>query len=324
MLVNRREFGGVVAAGLAPAVVTGQRGGATFAPATASAAADATWAISMFSKHLPDLHGRDLGQAVREAGFDGIDLTVRGGGHVLPARVTEDLPKAVAAIRDGGSRVTMLTTELTQPGDPTARAVLAAAAAADVRRLKAGYYRYAFADVTRELEAATKAFRGLVELAAAAGVLLAYHNHAGYIGAPVWDALRMIDGLPATATGLYFDVRHATVEGGQAGWRVAVQRAAPHLRMLAMKDFYWDRGRDGRWRVVDCPLGEGMVDWKTYLAEVRAAKFAGPISLHVEYETGGRTPVEKRDNMLVAMQRDRARLATLIEASAAAPAREER
>ena len=115
-----------------------------------------------------------------------------------------------------------------------------------------------------------------------------------------------------------------TVEGGQAGWRVAVQRAAPHLRMLAMKDFYWDRGRDGRWRVVDCPLGEGMVDWKTYLAEVRAAKFAGPISLHVEYETGGRTPVEKRDNMLVAMQRDRARLATLIEASAAAPAREER
>ena len=100
MLVNRREFGGVVAAGLAPAVVTGQRGGATFAPATASASADATWAISMFSKHLPDLHGRDLGQAVREAGFDGIDLTVRGGGHVLPARVTEDLPKRRAGESD--------------------------------------------------------------------------------------------------------------------------------------------------------------------------------------------------------------------------------
>ena len=134
----------------------------------------------------------------------------------------------------------------------------------------------------------------------------------------------MIDGLPATATGIYFDVRHATVEGGQAGWRVAVQRAAPHLRMLAMKDFYWDRGRDGRWRVVDCPVGEGMVDWKTYLAEVRAAKFAGPISLHVEYETGGRTPVEKRDNMLEARQRDRTRLAAMIAASAAAPARADR
>jgi L-ribulose-5-phosphate 3-epimerase len=318
MHVNRREFGGVVAAGLTPAVAWAQGSAAT--PARA-AAPEATWAISMFSKHLPDLHGRDLGRAVHEAGFDGVDLTVRGGGHVLPTRVADDLPKTVAAIADGGSRVTMLTTELTQPGDPTARAVLAAAAAVDVRRLKAGYYRYAFADVTRELETASVAFRELVGLAAAAGVTLAYHNHSGYIGAPVWDALRMIDGLPARATGLYFDVRHATVEGGQAGWRVAMQRAAPHLRMLAMKDFYWDRGPDGRWRVVDCPIGDGMVDWKVYLAEVRAARFAGPISLHVEYETGGRTPVEKRENMLVAMVRDRTRLAALIAAGAAgAPA----
>jgi L-ribulose-5-phosphate 3-epimerase len=100
-----------------------------------------------------------------------------------------------------------------------------------------------------------------------------------------------------------------------------MQRAAPHLRMLAVKDFYWERGRDGRWRVVDCPLGEGMVDWKKYLAEVRAARFAGPISLHVEYETGGRTPVEKREKMLVAMVRDRTRLAALIaEGAAGAPA----
>ncbi|HTV01484.1 MAG TPA: TIM barrel protein, partial [Luteitalea sp.] len=233
-------------------------------------------------------------------------------------RVTDDLPKAIAAIKDAGSQVAMLTTELTQPTDPTAPAVMAAAAAVGVRHLKAGYYRYAFADVTRELATATASFQALVGMAAKAGVVLAYHNHSGYIGAPVWDTLQMIEGVPAAATGVYFDVRHATVEGGEAGWRVAFQRSVPHLRMLAMKDFYWDKGRDGRWRVVDCPLGEGMVDWKTYLAGVRAAKFAGPISLHVEYDTGGNTAAEKQERMIAAAVRDRTRLAALMAESAAA------
>ena len=268
--------------------------------------------VLFFSKHLPDLGWRDLGSAVRQAGFDGVDLTVRRGGHVLPPTVTEDLPRAVAAIRDAGSTVMMLTTEITQPGDATAGPVLQAARACDVRRLKAGYYRYAFADVKRELAEATDAFRGLVGMAAKAGVLLAYHNHSGYIGGPVWDALQMIQGLPAEATGLYFDVRHATVEGGEAGWRVALQRAVPHLRMLAVKDFYWEKRPDGRWRVVDCPLGEGMVDWKTFAAEIRAAGYSGPISLHLEYEMGGRTPVEKREAVLEAAVRDRARLMSVL------------
>ncbi len=278
--------------------------------------------VVMFSKHLADLGWRDLGTAVREAGFDGIDLTVRPGGHVLPERVAEDLPRAVAAIRDGGSHVAMLTTGLTNPSDPTARALLQAAARVDVRRLKAGYYRYAFADARRELEAAARDFAALVRMAGEAGVLLAYHNHSGnYVGAAVWDGLRLIEGLPATATGLYFDPRHATVEGGIAGWRIAVQMAAAHLRMIAIKDFYWEKGPDGRGRVIDCPVGEGMVDWKGFAAEMRKARFSGPISLHIEYEPGGRTPVEKRERMLEAAVRDRTRIVALLtEEPTGAPA----
>jgi sugar phosphate isomerase/epimerase len=207
----------------------------------------------------------------------------------------------------------MLTTGLTRPTDPTARTLLQTAAAVDVRRLKAGYYRYAFADVKRELADATADFRALVQMAGEAGVLLAYHNHSGnYVGAAVWDALRLIDGLPPTATGLYFDPRHATVEGGDAGWRIAVQMAAPHLRMIAVKDFYWEKGASGRGRVIDCPIGEGMVDWKTFAVEMRKARFSGPISLHIEYEPGGRTPVEKREKMLEAAMRDRRRLVALL------------
>ena len=311
MPINRRQFTGrLLAAGLTPLARPEPQTSATNRIVVSGPGSP----IVMFSKHLAELAWKDLGTAVRQAGFDGVDLTVRPGGHVLPTRVTEDLPRAVAAIRDAGSPVLMLTTGLTKPDDPAARATFEAARAVGVPRLKAGYYRYAFADARRELAEATTAFQALVGMARAAGVVLAYHNHSGdYVGAPVWDALQMIEGQPADATGLYFDIRHATVEGGLGGWRAAVQMAAGQLRMLAIKDFYWDKGGDGRWRVVDCPVGEGMVNWKAFAAELRAASFSGPMSLHVEYDPGGRTAVEKTERMLEAAVRDRTRLVALLE-----------
>src|SRR5919108_6381546 len=58
--------------------------------------------LCLFSKPLPGMDWRRLAQAAKSAGFGGIDLTVRQGGHVRPERASEDLPKAVEAIREEG------------------------------------------------------------------------------------------------------------------------------------------------------------------------------------------------------------------------------
>src|SRR5215213_6799677 len=83
MPIDRRQFTGtLLAAGLTPLVRLDAQG-------TASKRVDVSGPgspIVMFSKHLAELAWADLGQAVRQAGFDGVDLTVRPGGHVLPAR----------------------------------------------------------------------------------------------------------------------------------------------------------------------------------------------------------------------------------------------
>src|SRR5690349_10182226 len=86
-----------------------------------------------FSKHLPDLSPGDVAKAVRDIGFDGVDLTVRSGGHVLPAKAAVDLPKAIEAIKAQGVVVPMVTTELKSATDPTARPLLQAAARSGVR-----------------------------------------------------------------------------------------------------------------------------------------------------------------------------------------------
>ena len=61
-----------------------------------------TGTLCLFSKPLPGMGWRQLAQAAKSVGFGGIDLTVRRGGHVQPERATEDLPKAVEAIREQG------------------------------------------------------------------------------------------------------------------------------------------------------------------------------------------------------------------------------
>ena len=49
--------------------------------------------LCFFSKHLPRMNARELGRTLKALGFDGVDLTVRPGGHVDPKRVATELPR---------------------------------------------------------------------------------------------------------------------------------------------------------------------------------------------------------------------------------------
>jgi sugar phosphate isomerase/epimerase len=259
--------------------------------------------LCLFSKPLPMLDWTRLAQAVKRMGFAGIDLTVRPEGHVLPERAVEDLPNAVAAIRAEGLEVPMITTALTSAGDPTARPILSTAAKLGIRFFKTGYYQYEYKDVRAELEKAGRDFRGLVELARECGIQAGYHNHEEYVGGAVWDIARFIDPLDPKWAGYYFDPRHATAEGGGGAWKSATHLVASRLKMVAVKDFYWEKTAKG-WEDRNCPLGEGMVDWKYVLGVIAAAGFQGPISLHIEYDIPGSNEEERVANTIAAGKRD--------------------
>ncbi len=143
MGITRRDFlaGTCAAAGMA-AMTPGARPAGGFAGT-----------LCLFSKHLPELDWKDLAKSAKQIGFAGIDLTVRSGGHVAPEKAHEDLPKAVRAIPEEGLEVPMITTELLS-ATPLAKNLLSAAGKVGIPFFKAGYYRYKFADVRRELREA--------------------------------------------------------------------------------------------------------------------------------------------------------------------------
>lgn len=241
--------------------------------------------ICLFSKHLQKLPYTELGGILKQLGFEGCDLTVRKGGHVEPEQAPVDLVRAIECIRAEGVEVPMITTDLTSASDPRARNVLGLAGQQymKVPFFKPGYWRYGGAPVEEKLAEARRDFVRLVSLGRAFGIAAGYHNHSGdYVGQSAFEIREVLRDLDPRWAGYYFDPCHATIEGGRGGWEVALRLALPRIKMVAMKDFYWEKA-GGEWRPVQCPIGQGMVNWPAVFSALAAARFTGPLSLHIEY-----------------------------------------
>lgn len=275
-------------------------GGMAAAQATRAAGARPT--LCLFSKHLPKLNYAELAAQVKKFGFDGVDLTVRPAGHVLPERAAEDLPRAVETLRSRGLEVPMITTALLSASHPTARPILSTAARLKVPYYKLGYWNYRGHDVEKTIADVKRDVQGLVELGKEYGIAAGFHNHSGdYVGSPIWDTRSIIADLDPRWIGYYFDPCHATAEGGLAGWEIAAHMALPRVKMVALKDFYWAK-EQGKWKMKMCPMGEGMVQWPKFFSMLAAARFAGPLSLHIEYDAPDELAAIARDFEFVKKQ----------------------
>ncbi len=96
----------------------------------------------LFSKHLQFLNYKDMAEAAAEIGFDGMDLTVRPKGHVLPERVADDLPLAVEAIRGAGLRPDLMASGINNAENDVNRQVLETASQQGVKLYRLSYLNF--------------------------------------------------------------------------------------------------------------------------------------------------------------------------------------
>lgn len=243
--------------------------------------------VHLFSKHLQWLDYPGMAETARQMGFDGIDLTVRPNGHVLPERVSSDLPKAIQAIRKSGLIADRITTAITDPDDPFTHSILGTAAGLGVKNYRMGWFDY---DQTISIkENLHRLNQKLVKLAALNkrfGMKGAYQNHASeLVGGSVWDMGIMLEGIDPENLGIRYDIRHATIAGGPS-WPVGLKYLADKINSLDLKDFIWEK-IDGTWQPVNVPIGEGIVDFDRYFKIIDEQKITGDFTMHFEYELGG-------------------------------------
>jgi sugar phosphate isomerase/epimerase len=262
--------------------------------------------VAIFSKHLQFVQGAELAAAAAGLGFDGIDITVRKGGHVPPERVRQDLPPLVATIRQHGLEVPMITTDIVDADTPFAEEIVRTAAGLGIRSYRFGGFKYA-ADrpYPAQLEALQPRLAKLAELNAKYQSCAMYHTHSGVglVGASIWDLHFLMHDLDPRLVGVNFDLAHATIEGGLGGWINSFRISGGHVRGLAVKDFIWAKDARGKWKEQWVPLGEGMVHWPEFFSMLAGSDFSGPVQMHYEYPLP-----ESREGIYAAMKRD---LATL-------------
>lgn len=274
------------------------------APAIA-AAPNLSSRICLFTDHLAGFSYGEVARMLKDLGVSGPDLTVRRGGLVAPDRVTAELPKAHAAFAEQGLSIPMITTGITSASDPNALSVLETAAKLNIRHYKLGYTSYGDLSNWRETIAQTRSkLQELAKINRRLNLHGGMHNHAGdSVGCCVWDNIEILNGVDEAAFGFYFDPAQATIEGGKMGWNLSFRRVMPRLVMVALKDFIWEKSDKG-WRTHWVPLGEGMVNWDAAIPLLKSATFSGPISMHIEYDPGGKTKTERYDRALESAARD--------------------
>lgn len=245
--------------------------------------------VSVFSKHLHWLDWEPMARTAKEIGFDGVDLTVRKGGHVEPERAEEDLPKVADIIRKAGLELTMVTAGIVDATTPHAESILRAMKSAGVKRYRWGNLKYKDGQpIPQQLETLKRDVAKLADLNRKYDVTAMYHTHSGLeIGAPIWDLWLILKDQDTARVGVNYDLCHATIEGGLGAWVRSAQLVAPMMHGIAVKDFRWARNTKGEWAAQKCPLGEGMVNFKRFLPMLKTANFAGPVQMHFEYPLGG-------------------------------------
>lgn len=238
------------------------------------------WEFCTFTKPLQDLSYDESSRIVAEAGYDGVESPVRPGGHVLPEKVEEDLPKLIEALKKHDLNMTILTSGINEVSDEQmTEKVLSTAAKLGVKRFRMAYYRYDLKKPIRPQLADFKAkLKDLVALTDELGIKPIYQNHSGskYLGAPIWDLYEVLSEFKPEQAGVAFDIGHAFVEGAKA-WPLNFAMIRPYIDTIYIKEPSWDGNKLG-WG----PIGEGALD-KGFFKLLKGDDFAGPISVHVEY-----------------------------------------
>ncbi len=266
---------------------------ATGAAALASAAAlpnvlaadTAQWPIAIFEKVFEGLSYEELADAIHKIGAEGVEATIRPGGHIAPEVAEDEVPKMAEALAKHDKKILIAATGIKQ-ADASSEKQLRILKQAGVTHYRMSHYHYDLAKpILPQLRDYTHMARGLAALNQEIGIQGLYQNHSGensrrgYLGALGLDAAMMLAEINPDHIGIAFDTRHLRKDTGSS-WETAAAALRPHVRSIYVKDGIWHGERGDQYK--DVPLDEGFVNQGVFNT-MRQGLAPMPLCIHMEW-----------------------------------------
>lgn len=243
----------------------------------------------LFTDNLADLNVREACRGAKQAGFDGLDLTVRPGGHVLPQNAAKGLAEAHAIADAEGVPILMATTGVTAADAPHAEDVVAAVHMR-IPAFKLGYWPYKpFGTISQQLDDAKRKLEGIVTLCRRYQVRPCVHIHSQQILSNGPITYLLLKDFAPTDVGAYVDPMHMSYEGAGSGWEMTLDLLAPWVALVGVKNYTLvPTGRDKvgqqQVEVKYAPLADGFAPLPQFFQRLKQIGFDGVVSLHSEYK----------------------------------------
>lgn len=233
----------------------------------------------------------ELCDLMKRAGADGIQWTVRKGGHATPENVRTELPRLVRIAESSGLSVETICTGIVDGQTADAELISKVAADCGIAQMRTGYYFY---DKKREtfaqsMERFRRSFRQLADLGERCGIKAAYQNHSTWgpaiFGGVVWDIYECIWGLDPRWISIEYDPMHAYFETYES-WMHGLDLVTPWISAIDLKDFRYRMhakrpGMMAKDMVAAC---KGVVPWKTVRDRVAKNGIDPLYVVHFEYD----------------------------------------
>ena len=284
--MNRREF---ILAGGAAALAAG----CSTPPASGSRTSSGAGEFHVFSKMFQPPVTKsveELCALMKGAGFDGVQWTVRKGGHVSPGNAAVELPRLCKVAEGFGLRCRTICTDV-KPGDPAAETVLKVAADCGIALHRPAYFFYDAEKETfrQSMDRIRRGFGWLAALSERTGVKATYQNHSSWgpsvFGGLVWDIYECVRDIDPRYIGVEYDPMHAYFETNLS-WTHGLELIAPWISSVDLKDFHYqlDPKNPKMMKKAMVAAGEGVVPWQE-TTRLLARQGVNPLYiLHFEYD----------------------------------------
>jgi L-ribulose-5-phosphate 3-epimerase len=246
--------------------------GAAALPALAQKPKSKGPVLCVLSDALTGVWYAQIGEIVKQLGYDGVDFTMMPGGAVEPSQSPVDEVRAFESVHGSGLECPIATTRVLSPNEPWARNLLALAGRTGVGLIRCGLKRSNATMSTRQDVFGLAYFGHEYETA-----VLVEAGSGGGRYSPA-DALDLLSKLDPQWSGLALNSDCFAANAGIDD--AEIQACLPRVRAAVVSDFVpKESARD--WK----PLGKGSVDFTRMFTVLAKGGFRGPITVERQYKT---------------------------------------